>query len=566
MRWIAVCVYSDAMANRKGNALYDDDDFDDGYDDDEYDDDYWGEDEEYGKYDDGFPAAIEPAAPSKSVGSGHLTKTNTQQKARHQEDSMNGKLSGHMKDLAVSKSDDFCNDPTLRSLCDKAAAEESALGGKAMLNLVVLGHVDAGKSTLMGRMLYETGVVGDREITKAQKEAKAIGKGSFAWAWMLDERPEERNRGVTVDVAMAHFETPHKRVTLLDAPGHRDFVPNMISGASQADAALVVIDGSEGGFESGMSSANISNPLGGGQTREHVQLAQSLGIDQIAIVITKLDTCNDSESRFCHIKESMEDFMRLSGYEAPIKIQWTLAVGLTGDNMIAPPTHGALKWFEGPTLMEAIDSFDPPLRNVDGPLRLSVTESSGKGSKNVVISGKVHQGALRIGTKVIFMPPGEEGTVKSISMGAKSANVPVARAGDTIESTIAISDPSLIHAGSVMCSKTHPIELTTHFTARITVLDVVIPLLHGQNVTLHAHATRGTGVISKILSLVDERTGEVKKERPRCLLKGQAAIIEIKPSLPMPLESFEKCKALARVALRDGGRTLAVGKVLHINN
>lgn len=547
------------MANRKGAAFYDDDDFDDGYDDDDYDDDYWDED------DDQYADREYITAPE--VSSKPPVKQNPKPKAqdkapKQQTETMNSKVESQMKTLAVSSNGAFKNDPGLQSLCDQAAAEESSSGGKTMLNLVVLGHVDAGKSTLMGRMLYETGVVGDKEISKAQKEAKAIGKGSFAWAWMLDERPEERSRGVTVDVAMAYFETPHKRVTLLDAPGHRDFVPNMISGASQADAAFVVIDGSEGGFESGMSSANIANPLGGGQTREHIQLAQSLGIEQIVVVITKLDTCSDPKSRFSHIKESMEDFMQKSGYDTVNKIQWTLAVGLTGDNITALPTSESLQWYKGPTLIEAIDSLESPQRKVDGPLRLSVSEASGKGSKNVVVSGKVHQGAFKVGTKVKFIPPGEEGTIKSIS--AKSIATHVARAGDSVEATVTVSDPSLIHAGSVMCSKLYPIKLASSFTARITVLDIVIPLLHGQNVTLHAHATRGTGVITKILSLVDEHTDEVKKERPRCLLKGQAAIVEIKPSQPMPLEAFGHCKSLARVALRDGGRTLAVGKVLHI--
>lgn len=466
-----------------------------------------------------------------------------------------------MKSMVLSDGS-FSLDSGLKSLCDAAAAADRGSDGREVLNLVVLGHVDAGKSTLMGRMLYETGVVGDREIARAQKDAKAIGKGSFAWAWMLDERSEERSRGVTVDVAMARFETPHKQVTLLDAPGHRDFVPNMISGASQADAALVVIDGSDGGFESGMSAANAANPSGGGQTREHVQLAQSLGIDQVAVVVTKLDTCDDPKNRFEDIKTQMSDFMKRNGFHDVQKVQWTIAVGLTGDNLVKPPTSTCLSWYTGRTLLETIDAFVSAPRIVDAPIRLSVTEAYAKGSKNVVVSGKVHQGAMKSGTKVTLTPPGESGTVKAISSNNKAVNL--ARAGDTVDVTITVSDPALIHAGSVVCSPSHPVKLAKKFKAQIIVLDVVIPLLHGQNVTLHAHVARETGVISKILTLVDEHTGEVKKERPRCLLKGQAAVVEITPSLPMPLETFDDCKSLARIALRDGGRTLAVGKVLEI--
>lgn len=482
----------------------------------------------------------------------------------------NGSLPSQLESLQVAQQDNsdtgFQLDPGLKALCEKADASDSSLNGRQTLNLVVLGHVDAGKSTLMGRMLYETGVVGDREISKAQKEAKAIGKGSFAWAWMLDERPEERTRGVTVDVAMARFETPHKRVTLLDAPGHRDFVPNMISGASQADAALIIIDGSEGGFESGMSSANMANPLGGGQTREHVQLAQSLGIEQIAVVVTKLDTCVDSESRFNEIKDIMGDFIHTCGFKDPKKIQWTLAVGLTGDNMTAPPTSDSLQWFTGPTLIETIDKFECSKRVINAPLRLSVTEASAKGSKNVILSGKIHQGAIKSGTKVVLVPPLETGTVKSLSIGGANAasGIQFARAGDTVDVVVSVSDPLAIHAGSVMCSPSQPVQLAQKFTAQIAVLDIVIPLLHGQNVTLHAHTASDTGIISRIVSLIDEDTGKVTRERPRCLLKGQAAIVEIIPSHPMALATFQDCKALARVALRDAGRTLAVGRITHI--
>jgi len=482
----------------------------------------------------------------------------------------NSSLQSQLKDLQVAQQNgsdpEFKLDSALKAMCEKADELDSSSSGRQTLNLVVLGHVDAGKSTLMGRMLYETGVIGDREINKAQKEAKAIGKGSFAWAWMLDERPEERTRGVTVDVAMARFETPHKRVTLLDAPGHRDFVPNMISGASQADAALLIIDGSEGGFESGMSSANVANPLGGGQTREHVQLAQSLGIEQIAVVVTKLDTCIDSESRYNEIKDIMGDFMDACGFKDLQKIQWTLAVGLTGDNMTTPPTSESLQWFTGPTLIETIDKFECSKRDINAPLRLSVTEAAAKGSKNVVLSGKIHQGAIKSGSKVLLVPPLETGTVKSLSItgGNAASGIQFARAGDTVDVTVSVSDPLTIHAGSVMCSPSHPIHLAQKFTAQIAVLDVVIPLIHGQSVTLHAHTARDTGSISRIVSLIDEGTGKVTKERPRCLLKGQAAIVEITPDHPMPLATFEDCKALARVALRDAGRTLAVGRVTHI--
>lgn len=531
------------MASARKLAHFDEDDYWDEEED-------WDEEEEY--YDDDEEAFVEepPSKPkAQPIPKPPAPKPPT-------------KTPSIQKKMATLSVEGFTIEPSLKKLCDQAAEDERSTGKKTVLSLVVLGHVDAGKSTTLGRLLYETGVVTEREVMKARKEAKEIGKASFAWAWMLDERPEERSRGVTVDVALARFETASKLITLLDAPGHRDFVPNMISGAAQADAALVVVDGSEGGFESGMR----------GQTLEHVQLAINLGIEQIAIVVTKLDTLGDasrSEDRFDHIREEMQRFMARCGFKDVHDLRWTIAVGLTGDNLVAPPSLESLQWFRGQTLLDTIDSFQQPTRDVESPLRLSVSEASAKGSKNVVLSGKVHQGAMHAGTKVILVPPGEVGVVKSLSIDAgrgtpKDSKLMFARAGDTVEATVTVSDPSIVHAGSVMCSQTAPVETAECFVAQIIVLDVTIPLLHGQNLTLHAHSARATGVLTKIVSIVDEHTGEVTKERPRCLLKGQSAVVEITPSPSMPLETFDGCKALARVALRDGGKTVAVGKVLKI--
>lgn len=350
---------------------------------------------------------------------------------------------------------------------------------------------------------------------------------------------------------------------LLDAPGHRDFVPNMISGASQADAALLVVDGSEGAFESGMSVANPMNPSGGGQTREHVQLAASLGIEQIAIVVTKLDTARDPESRFAQIKVEMSEFVRICGFD-DCKVMWTIAVGLTGDNLTKPPTDPKLTWFKGQTVLDTIDSFTSSERVVNAPLRMAISEAHSKGAKNVVLSGKVHQGATKSGQKVVIVPPGEGGTVKNITIGGKPTSI--ARAGDPAEITVSVTDPSIVKSGSVLCILQYPLKLAISFRAQITVLDVVVPLLHGQSVTLHAHAATCTGTISKLLSLVDAETGQITKERPRCLFKGQYAVVEVRPALPMPVEPFSDCKALGRVAMRDGGRTLAVGTVIKVEN
>lgn len=459
---------------------------------------------------------------------------------------------------------DYKPDSELKAACDAAIKAETTPGSKPKLHLVVLGHVDAGKSTLMGRMLYELGHIEEKTVHKTKRDAAAAGKASFAWAWMLDERPEERARGVTVDVAVTRFETPHRSVTLLDAPGHRDFVPNMIAGAAQADAALLVVDGSPGGFESGFAAAALGSPEGGGQTREHAQLARSLGVEQAAVIITKLDTCGFSKERFDHIKSELEPFLKSCGFKSE-SLQWLPAVGPTGENLAATPKDPNLKsWYMGPTLSAAIDAFQPAHRLFERPLRMPVGESTAKGNKGVVVvGGKIEGGAVRPGNKVLIMPSKEIATVKSIEVDGKS--VAVGRSGDSCDIMLTGIEHGAVHAGDVLCHPDFPIPLAVSFEAEVVVLDVQIPILKGQQVTLHAHAARDSGHVSRLIALLDSKSGEVVKERPRCLVKGQSAKLEVVPTRPLPLEAYSDYRALGRVALRDGGRTLAVGIVTAVH-
>ena len=452
----------------------------------------------------------------------------------------------------------------IEAVCRQMQAAHESSDSKPTLHLVVLGHVDAGKSTLMGRLLYELGVVDDRVVHKYKKESNAAGKGSFLWAWMLDERPEERARGVTVDVAVTHFETPKRSVTLLDAPGHRDFVPNMISGAAQADAALLVVDGSVGGFESGFAEPEVGKIHGGGQTREHAQLARSLGLEQIAVVITKLDECGFDQERFEQIKSVLLPYLRTCGFREE-SVQWLPAVGPNGENLKSPPQDARLSsWWKGPTLVEVIDSFVPRHRLIEKPLRMPVSEVVARsiGKSGLTVGGKLEGGALCPGTKVLLMPGREIATVKAIEIHKKLA--PVAMAGDNADVTLSGIEPISLHAGIVLCHPEYPVPLASRFEARIAILDVPFPLLKGQQVTVHAHAARGDGVVSSLISLIDEKTGDIIRSKPRCLLRGQTAIVEVTPRRPFPLEKYSDYRALGRVALRDQGRTLAVGIVTSI--
>lgn len=438
-------------------------------------------------------------------------------------------------------------------------AKEGGGGGKAPLHLVVLGHVDAGKSTLMGRLLHDLGHVSQKEAHKNAKEAAQMGKASFSWAWVLDERPEERARGVTVDVAMSRFSTPRFNVTLLDAPGHRDFVPNMIGGAAQADAALLLVDGSPGGFEAGFQGAG---PGGGGQTKEHAQLARSLGVEQIAVVISKLDTVDFSQERYEEVKAQLLPFLKSCGFKEA-SLQWLPAVGPLGENLAQPPKDARLAaWWKGPTVVQAVDGFQPRERNTGRPLRIPVSDVFRAKQGATTAGGKIEGGALKVGSQVVVVPSNETATVKGIEVDGKPAQF--ARAGDSVDVVLSGMDPANLAQGTVLCHPSFPVPLVTKFEARVVVLDVAIPILKGQAVVVHAHTARQSGHISGLLSVLDPKSGEVAKARPRCLIKGQTAMVEVTLDRSMCLEEFKDYKALGRVALRDGGKTVAVGIVTQV--
>jgi len=455
---------------------------------------------------------------------------------------------------ALRSLEEYVMDAATAKACEEAARLEHAEGGgRAGLHLVVLGHVDAGKSTLMGRLLHDLGLVDQRTVHKNQKEAAQAGKASFSWAWLLDERPEERARGVTVDVAVSGFQTPRFNVTLLDAPGHRDFIPNMITGAAQADAALLLVDGSLGGFESGFE--------GNGQTREHAQLARSLGIEQVAVVVSKLDTCDFSAERFAGIQAAMDPFLRTCGFKEG-SVRWLPAVGPSGENLVKSPEDPRLaQWWSGPTLVGAIDSFSPRERAVSRPFRMPVSEvvkSRALGGDGV--AGKAEAGALLPGAKVMLQPGGEIFTVKAVEVGKKTAAV--VRAGDSAAVGLVGLDPQSVVPGvSMLCHPEWPCPVVRRFEAKVAILESEMPIVAGQPATLHVHVGKEEAAITALVALLDSKTGEVKKSKPRCLLKGQSGVVEVELARPLCMEAYADMRPLGRVTLRDGGVTMAVGIV-----
>ncbi|KAI9144006.1 P-loop containing nucleoside triphosphate hydrolase protein [Paraphysoderma sedebokerense] len=425
------------------------------------------------------------------------------------------------------------------------------------LNLVVVGHVDAGKSTLMGHLLYDIGEVQDKAMRKYERDSQKVGKGSFAYAWVLDETEEERSRGITIDVAVTTFVTPHRKFTLMDAPGHRDFIPNMISGAAQADVAILVVDSSPGEFEAGFES--------NGQTKEHALLIRSLGVKEVCVAINKLDMMNWSEARYEEIVSKLIAFLVQAGFKKD-KLYFVPTSGLTGENLMKCTETDLKQWYKGKTLYDTIDNFEVPQRPVDKPFRLSIVDfyKGGASGGSVTIIGRVDSGYFQVGETLTVMPLGESGVVRSIELNDEIVKWAVA--GDHVSVSVAGLDVIQLGIGHVLCPPSAPIPITNHIGARIVVFDVKIPVTLGFPVIFHHGSLTETANITKLIATLNKSTGEVLKKNPRCITKQSTAIVEIKLSRPICLELYQTSKELGRFMLRKGGETVAAGIVTEILN
>lgn len=428
-------------------------------------------------------------------------------------------------------------------------------GGKNLINLVVVGHVDAGKSTLMGHLLCLVGAVSQKVLHKYEQESKKIGKASFMYAWVLDETGEERSRGVTMDVGHSKFETTNKIVTLLDAPGHKDFIPNMITGAAQADVAILVVDATRGEFETGFET--------GGQTREHALLVRSLGVSQIAVAVNKLDTVNWAEERYREIEKTLTHFLVK---QAGFKDEDVLCIpcsGLTGENLTSVPCSGLLaQWYSGPTLLEQIDQFRPPERPVTKPFRLCIADVFKGQSSAFGVAGRVETGFVQAGEKVTVMPLGESVVVKSITLDDTPQMI--AFAGDQVVISLSSIEMASVTIGCVLCDSTKPIRVCTRFRARIVVFNVEVPITKGFQAVLHYQSLSEPVVLRTIISQLCKGTGESTKKKPRCLTKQMNAIVELSTSRPICLEEYKEIREFGRFTLRSGGTSVAAGVVMEI--
>lgn len=424
------------------------------------------------------------------------------------------------------------------------------------LNLAVVGHVDSGKSTLSGRLLHLLGRITQKEMHKYEKESKLQGKGSFAYAWALDESSEERERGITMTVAVAYFDTKKYHVVVLDSPGHKDFVPNMISGATQADAAILVIDASVGAYEAGMDSSK-------GQTREHAQLIRSFGVGQVIVAINKMDAVGYSKDRFELIRHQLGVFLRTCGFKDS-SISWIPLSVIENQNLVSSPSDVRFKsWYKGPYLLDAIDSLQPPTRELSKPLLMPICDVIKSPTLGQVSAcGKLEAGALRIGSKVLVMPSAVLGTVRALERDSNACTI--ARAGDNVAVTLNGVDASHVMSGGVLCHPDFPVAIASHLELKVLVLEGANPILVGSQLEFHIHHAKEPAKVSSILSVLDPKTGKVTKKSPRCLIAKQSAVVEVILQEPVCVVESSICKALGRVSLRALGRTIAVGLVTRI--
>jgi elongation factor 1-alpha len=424
---------------------------------------------------------------------------------------------------------------------------------KPHLNLIIIGHVDHGKSTGIGHMFYDAGAVSEKTIKDFEAEAKALGKESFKYAWVLDKLKEERERGLTIDLAFYKFETPKYFFTVIDAPGHRDFVKNMVTGASQADGAVLFISAKRGEYEAG------TNP--GGQTREHAFLAKTLGVDQMVVAVNKMDdpTVNWSQQRYDEVKDGVSRLLKMVGYDVG-KIHFVPTSGWTGDNLYNKSTN--IPWYKGPTVFEALDEFVVPEKPIDRPLRIPVQEVYSIRGVGTVPVGKVETGVLKLDSRLIFMPSKEEGEVKSIE--THYTRIPEATPGDNIGFNVKGIAREKIKRGDVAGYLNNQPRVAKAFNGRIFVIHHPTAIAQGYTPVLHIHTAQMAVRFDKLISKIDPRSGQVVEQNPSYLRTGEAAIVRFVPLQPVAMEVYTDFPQLGRFALRDMGTTIGAGIVLEV--
>ena len=417
---------------------------------------------------------------------------------------------------------------------------------KPHLNLVFIGHVDHGKSTSVGRLLSDTGHIEPYLIEKYRKLAEEKGKATFEFAWVMDSLKEERERGVTIDVSHKKFNTDKYYFTIIDAPGHRDFVKNMITGTSQADAAVLVVSAVEG-------------PQA--QTKEHIFLARTLGVTLVIVAINKIDATKPAydQKRYDEVKEEVSKLLKGVGYKME-KVQVIPLSAYKGDNATKPSPN--LPWYKGPTLLDTLNNLEIPLQPTNLALRLPIQDVYTITGIGTVPVGRVECGILKPDMKIIFMPSNKVAEVKSIEMHHE--NIPQAVPGDNVGFNVRGIAKNDIKRGDVAGPVDNPPMVAKTFTAQIMVLNHPSVITVGYTPVFHCHTAQVACTFIELQKKLDPKTGTVKEENPQFLKAGDAAIVKIQPSKPMVIEKAKDFPQLGRFAIRDMGQTVAAGMCIDV--
>jgi translation elongation factor TU len=473
-----------------------------------------------------------------------------------------GSKSKLMKQMPDAKREKVLKELLAESSAGPSASNGNGGGGggggganqapKTHLNMVVIGHVDSGKSTTMGHLLYQLGHVEKKTIEKFEQESRNIGKATFHFAWVMDEQAEERARGVTIDVAVHPFETDRHKITILDAPGHQDFVPNMISGASQADVAVLVVNASD---------AEYMTILELGQAREHIVLARSLGVSQLIVAVNKLDTCEWQQSRFEFVRDLLLPFLKKSGFKENA-LQFIPTSGLSGENLTKRVDERLNSWYHGFSLIEAINNFQPAKRDLEKPFRMSVHDIfRDPHVLGLTVAGKIESGFLTTGDRLMQLPHGHMVTVKALRVGM--GLVDRAAAGVNVEIGLLDIEEKALSIGDVLCDPMAPVPLIQKFQAQLVTFDLEKPILKGQNVIYYAANLNEAAVISKLVGICDQ-TGAIKQKNPRALTARVTALVEVTLKRKIPAELYKEFRGFGRFTVRDAGKTLAAGIITEL--
>ncbi|KAF5364259.1 hypothetical protein D9756_000653 [Leucocoprinus leucothites] len=501
------------------------------------------------------PPAAAPATTQATLASSKLTPQSSKPATPKPQTTIKAETAGTSS--KTFSSEKAKTDTSTIALDVKNAADQTVLEDlygdlKEHLNIVFIGHVDAGKSTMGGNILFITGMVDKRTMEKYEKEAKDAGRESWYLSWALDSTPQERNKGKTVEVGRAYFETDARRYTILDAPGHKTYVPSMISGAAQADVAVLVVSARKGEFETGFEK--------GGQTREHIMLVKTAGVAKLVVVINKMDdpTVEWDKSRYDEIKDKLTPFIKAAGFNPKTDVSFLPVSAYTGANLKDPVDKSVCSWWSGSSILQYLDKMPMVDRKINAPLMMPISEKYK--DMGTIIVGKIESGHIRKGDALLLMP--NKNTIEVTTLyNEMEEEVDRAFCGDNVRLRIRGVDDEDITPGFVLTSPLKPVHAVRQFEAQLAILEHKSIICAGYSAVLHVHTLSEEVVLSALLNYFDKATGRKSKKPPQFAKKGQKVVALIEATAPICIEKFADYPQLGRFTLRDEGRTIAIGKV-----